>query len=200
MKHTNLILIGNGKSTTGNKLLNEKYFQSSQILGDRIQIKEGNEFKIVIFPNFGVQDKTKTFRSAVNMGIYSQIYDISSDSNHFGIVMVVQFYNKESERFLDLANDFLEYFESTAIKSLLIVCIQIGNIQYSDNEFQDILFNSEGYKLLKENNGGTHLNFMLWDNFNPYDGQYDTFRSKLSKVTSYNEEMLMILHKKLFAE
>lgn len=182
----NLILIGANaqeKCSTGNKLLNDAYaFDSGRVRGDKIQIKDGKEFKIAIFPEFGDKNQAR-----------SQLCDLlCSDGNHFILVLIVEFYNKDSGRFLDMARNLLNYFGSSALKSLLIACIQSGDIRYSDDDFENNLYQTEGYNFLMDNNNGKDLNYILWDNINPYDEQDENLRNKLSNCDSFNIEMMDI--------
>lgn len=66
-------------------------------------------------------------------------------------------------------------------------------MRYSDSDFQRILYANEGYKYLLQRNNGTHIHYLLWDNFTPYDDQYDTLVSKIDKAEFYNSDRMEFL-------
>jgi hypothetical protein len=183
--------MGHGKSTSGNKILRGNYFTSGRSIGrvtESVQIKEANQIKIADCPGFG--DKDAIF----NYSYRTMKANLENMCPLHAIVLVIKFNDKESIQFLEVARSFLKYFGSPAIKSLVIACIQTGDIRYSDDEFKQILYANEGYKHLVSRNNNTHVHYLLWDNFDPYPNQHDTLVSKINSAAYYNRGMMDFLY------
>lgn len=140
------------------------YFTSGTRVGrvtGRVQIAEDireingevYKFKLADCPGFGDRDNV-FYDSYRTMRV-----ELERMCPLNAILLVIKFVNTESIQFLEAANNFLRFFGSQAIKCLVIVCIQTGDIIYNDEQFRDILYNNEGYRCLFEENNNTHLHY-----------------------------------------
>jgi hypothetical protein len=103
------------------------------------------------------------------------------------IVLVIKFDQKESTSFLSSAKDLYSAFGYDALKSLMLVCIQASDrLKMGDNEFKQCLYNSDGYKYLKEKKGND-LPYCLWDNIKPYPTQQQDFDNCFHHLQTYDK-------------
>lgn len=194
-RHRSVILIGpmgHGKSTTGNYILGSNAFTSGSSVNritEMIQIETRNGITIADCPGFG-DDKGEKI---VQETFLKKRPDLISMCSLNAIVLLVKFDNKDCLAFLNAAKDFHKYFGAPAIRSLVIMCIQSGNMRYSDWDFEEILYANEGYQYLKQKNENRNIHYLLWDNFTPYFNQIHTFYSKLDQARYYTSDDMLYL-------
>jgi translation elongation factor EF-1alpha len=178
--------IGNGKSTTGNKLLRKDAFTRGSRMDPitkQVQFEVSADGQLTIFdcPGFGDVNDQLLFLEAFKKSKQA----LDSNSPVDGIILVVKFDKDQSNGLTGAAKEFLSAFGSLSIKSLMLLCIQ-GNTEliYSQGEFRDVLYNSEGYKFLKAKNNNNDIPYCLWDNFNEYFEQNQNFNRAISGLDS----------------
>jgi hypothetical protein len=176
--------IGNGKSTTGNKLLNKDAFTRGSRMDPitkQVQYEISADNKLMIFdcPGFGDVNDQLLFLEAFKNSKSA----LDSNSQVEGIILVVKFDKDQSNGFTGAVKEFLSAFSSMSIKSLMLLCIQGNNeLIYSQREFEGVLYNSEGYQFLKARNNNNDIPYCLWDNFNEYFEQTQNFNSAISRL------------------
>lgn len=174
-----LVLIGQlgmGKSTLGNALLNQNRFSigcQNSAVTEEVQTGESFKYKIFDCPGFGdVNDEFRFFKKFLDhKNVLINFVPINA------IVIVVKFDQRESNNFLDAAKNCYSAFGKEGIKSVMIVCIQANDrLIMSNDDFRRCLFESDGYKYLKEKKGD-FIPYCLWDNLNPnrYPTQKEDF-------------------------
>ena len=176
--------IGNGKSTTGNKLLHKDVFTRGSRMDPitkqvQCEISADNELMIFDCPGFGDVNDQLLFLEAFKNSKSA----LDSVPQVEGIILVVKFDKDQSNGFTGAAKEFLSAFSSRSIMSLMLLCIQGNNeLIYSQREFEGILYNSEGYKFLKAKNNNIDIPFCLWDNFNEYFEQNLNFNRAIAQL------------------
>ena len=139
-----------------------------------VKIAEINGFKIADCAGFGDNIEDKVFLQSYrdNESVLKSMAPINA------IVMVVKFNNTDALSFKNTAYEFWKIFGNRSIGSIVLLCIQTGDIIYSDDDFRRILTNSEGYKFLKSKNEDRDIPHVLWDNFHEYPNQTESFNNE----------------------
>ena len=110
------------------------------------------------------------------------------------IILVIKFDMTTSKGFLDASKDLKKYFGTEALKSVLILAIQVNEKRiFSNDEFKNIIKKSDGYLYLKELNNGQDVQFCLWDNIRPYKNQEIYFEKCMQNLEPYDKKSLMFL-------
>ena len=187
-----LIIIGQhgmGKSSLGNLLLNENVFtvgaQMSSVT-KKLDSGKSNKYEVIDCPGFG--DLTDEYI------FFKQYLERRAELIEFApinaIVLVVKFDEKESVGFGAAVKNFYSAFGHDGLQSVMLVCIQ-GKLNLDEKEFKQCLFDSDGYKFLKEKKGG-EIPYCLWDNLNPkrYSSQQEDFDSCLYFLKTFDEQAI----------
>ena len=97
--------------------------------------------------------------------------------------LVIKFDADRCLNFFVAAKQIVRLLGRETLKSLIIVCIQ-GNERriYSETEFENILYSSDGYKHLLDKNFNVPIPYCLWDNFKPYLNQEEKLISGLNRL------------------
>ena len=175
-----LLLIGppgSGKSSTGNFLTERNYFT----VGERrtrvtteVKIKSHeNGLMIGDFPGFGsdVQDD-----DVFSTSFLAKRNELEERLPVDALVLVIQFDIDVGIGFNAAAHQLTKLFGRRTIQSLMILCIQgNSNTRYADDDFENVIRNSDGFKYLTEKNHGQEIPFCLWDNLRPYRTQINDF-------------------------
>ena len=190
-----LILIGQlgmGKSSLGNALLKQNKFsvgcQNSAVTVE-VQIGESLKYKIFDCPGYGdVNDEYRFFKKFLDhKNVLINFAPINA------IVIVVKFDQRESNNFLDAAKNCYSAFGKEGLKSVMLVCIQANDrLIMSNADFKKCLFESDGYKFLKEKNDAQPIPYCLWDNLNPnrYPTQQEDFDDCLLHLRALDRRSL----------
>lgn len=187
-----LILIGpmgHGKSTTGNTLCGgANCFSSGQ---DVVSVTQ--KIKMQVHENLTVID-CPGFGDATNENLFMDKF-LEKKNELLGacpidaFVLVIKFDVRESKPFLLTAKQFVKCFGSLGTKSLIILCIQ-GNPQrrFSDDDFDEIIKSSDGYRYLKEKNDNRPIPYCLWENIHSeYLNQRANFELCQKQVSPYTD-------------
>jgi hypothetical protein len=185
----NLIIVGpmgHGKSTLGNKLLNENHFDNGRSptrITEYVHIASSSQFQVADCVGFGdVKDDRAFINSFVDKkNIICDYAPVKA------ILFVIKFNNKESNSFLDSAKEFWKYFGTRSLGSVVLVCIQGGNIKYSNSNFENILLNSDGYRFLKDKYK-IDIPFVLWDSIFEYPGQMNKLMQNIRSRNAFCRE------------
>ena len=97
--------------------------------------------------------------------------------------LVIKFNADRCPSFFVAAKQIARLLGRETLKSLIIICIQ-GNERriYSDTEFENILYSSDGYRHLLDKNFNVPIPYCLWDNFKPYLNQEEKLISGLNRL------------------
>ena len=186
----NLILIGQygqGKSSTGNKLLNFDAFTVGHEADPKtlkMKLKSSEKYKIIDCPGFGdIKDPYRFFKNYIDHeSMVSNIIPIN------GILLVAKFTDGESQSFLKAAEDFYSVFGYDGLKCLVILCIKISvNSALSDDDLKEKLYVSDGYKyLLEKKNNTNNIPFCFWNNQNPLKDQEANLNERLNSLEIFD--------------
>ena len=183
-------MIGAGKSSTGNTLIGANAFTRGLDLNAITRqcshaISKDQSMLIIDTPGFGDLRDRNLFLTALK-NYETQIQNLLPLN---GLLLVVKFIGNKSESFERSVEYFIEAFESSSLKSLMLICIQAG-VKYDDEQFKGILFNSNGYKYLKSKNNGQDIQYCLWDNLEPYAEQIQSFNERIKYLTQIDRPAL----------
>jgi len=186
--------MGHGKSSSANKISGKNLFTvgkktnsvTQTVVKKTVGYEWFSDLTLCDCPGFGDQTQPKLFlhQFISQKKVLLELAPISA------FVMVIKFDQDQCGPFLVAARAFVKCFGSQAIKSLFILCIQVNPAtEYSDSEFENIFYQSDGARHLAEKNDGQHVRFCLWDNKNDskYPSQAKTFHSLLVKTPEFTK-------------
>jgi predicted GTPase len=182
--------VGNGKSSTGNTLCGKLVFSiGNDINRVTTKIKNANCNNYIIFdcPGFG-DPENETFFLTTFLERKTEFLQLTPID---AFILVIKFDKDKSSSFLDAVQQFMNAFGITGLKSLMILCIQSNdNINYSIDEFENIILNSDGYLHLLENNENKNVPYCPWDNLDKdkYGDQENCFTENLNKLSAFTSE------------
>ena len=180
--------MGNGKSTTANKLSNSNSFTTGyddRTVTQSVRIKSHQNVISIDCPGFGDPTNENLFLNQ----FLAKRSDLLAKVPISAFVLVVKFDRNQCRAFHESAKKFVRCFGSEGIKSLVILCIQ-GNParRYSDDEFQEIFAESEGARFLFRKNNSQKLNMCLWENIHgDYPGQKDRFDAIVNNLPEFTD-------------
>lgn len=188
-KEKSLVLIGpmgHGKSTTGNNLCGANCFTTGEdvtSVTQEIKFKTIKNLTVVDCPGFGDAQNENLFLKKFLEKKEEMLDACPIDA----FVLVIKFDGRESRPFLPTAQQFVKCFGSVAITSLIILCIQSNRWKkYTDNEFEYIIKNSDGYRYLKNKNAWIPVQYCLWENIGrEYANQREKFEQCQKRVQPF---------------
>lgn len=193
MKYILFGFMGQGKSTTGNKLLTGlPYYEL--IVGDGRKpatdtIYFRNEKSLLIIDTPGFNEDEFVFHR--ELARYKS--RLINESYISAIILFAKFEGEFCEGFEQSAKEFLKIFGTEAVKSLLVLCIQGGEVKFDKIRFEKIIRNSSGYQYLKSQVSSLDIQFCMWDNFNEYPGQLESFDNCIDRLERFKSSQIQSL-------
>jgi GTP-binding protein EngB required for normal cell division len=180
--------VGNGKSSTGNKLCGEGVFTVGNDINrvtTEIEKAYCADYALVDCPGFGDPANEAFF--------LTKFLEFKTDFLQLApvdaFILVIKFGQDISNSFLDASQQFIKAFGTTGLKSLMILCIQSSEKRfYSESEFEKIILDSDGYLFLLEKNKNMNVPYCKWDNFKEYKDQENCFKKNLNKLSAYTHD------------
>ncbi len=180
--------VGNGKSSTGNKLCDEEVFSiGNDINRVTTQIDKAYCTDYIIFdcPGFG-DPENETFFLTTFLKRKTEFLQLTPID---AFILVIKFDTDKSSSFLDAVQQFMNAFGITGLKSLMILCIQSNDkLIYGKDKFENIILNSDGYLHLLEKNENKNVPYCLWDNLKEYKNQKNCFIENLNKLSAFTSD------------
>lgn len=197
-----LLLVGTqgyGKSSTGNKLLDDNIFSSGEIRGGVtkiLQYGESDQYEITDCPGFGDLTERDLFLNQ----IINHKNDLRNRSPFNALILVIKFKADNnggisSDGFLGSAKDFFDAFGNNGLESLMLLCIQT-DLRLGNAAFDAQLKSSGGYEYLtiKKNEASlpnaNDIPYVLWDNKDPYPRQQQRFTDCLNAIPEFTKESM----------
>lgn len=218
-KYKNIVLFGstgNGKSTTGNLILNdgnpdgEKHFKESDDMGSctlDMNYKDNSELKLRVIDLPGTGDTRVTGEVIDNKHKRLTEIVVSFDGNSTNQIDTFLIVVQATPRLSTIKSDldkFISLFGEVGLKSLIIIIIETNerSKKKNDDDFLNELKKMDEINdILKS---GKNLDsfdpadwYLRWDNFEPRENQIEELLARINKVEPYTHEKFQIALKEI---